>query len=260
MTRNGNGFGNGVHHGRPPGRVIGTAGGGLVGAGSTWAANAHVAKLGEDGEKATARILDPIALAPGGPTVIHDVRIPIPKFTANIDHIVVSGNTIHLIDAKSWAAGRYVRAPKFLGGKVYRDWKRFEPGEKQTMQMALEAMTRFMVSKNVRCTFATPIVVVWPTSTKKSLNMSFFSMTGANMINSARLAAFAKRYKKTANPAIVAALMSLVNGTADHNTPVPAFRPEVDPFAPAPDFSKDEFGVSVSDRRFPNQDPFNEEF
>lgn len=227
-----------------PGRVIGVAGGGLANA--SWAANEQVAKQGEVGEKATARILDPLALLPGGFTVIHDVRIPIPNFTANIDHIVVSGSTVCIIDAKSWKPGVYLRAPAFLGGHVYRDRKRFAPGEKKTMAMAHEAMARYLGQHGVTgVKFATPVVVVWPTSSRKPLRM-FFSMTGATMVTSTAFGKRARKHRKPARPDIVAAIMPLVNNLqrSDHTMASSSA-------VASPAFGVDEFGVAPSERTFP---------
>ena len=38
--------------------------------------------------------------------VLHDLRIPIPGFKANIDHAVVSGRSVLLIDSKMWKPRR----------------------------------------------------------------------------------------------------------------------------------------------------------
>lgn len=81
---------------------LGRAGGALDDAG--FAVNAGTAKAGQTGELLTARILDARA-ANHGFTVLHDLRIPRAK--ANIDHIVVAGNRVWVIDSKLWMPGLY---------------------------------------------------------------------------------------------------------------------------------------------------------
>ncbi|OOP59265.1 hypothetical protein BMF89_21285 [Arthrobacter sp. SRS-W-1-2016] len=39
--------------------------------------------------------------------VLHDLRIPLPGFKANIDHAIVSGKSVLLIDSKMWKPGFY---------------------------------------------------------------------------------------------------------------------------------------------------------
>lgn len=81
---------------------LGTAGGSLTDAG--FAANAGTARAGKTGEILTARILDAQAKTRGF-TVLHDLRIPRAK--ANIDHVVVAGNRVWVIDSKLWLPGLY---------------------------------------------------------------------------------------------------------------------------------------------------------
>lgn len=78
------------------------AAGGSVNAG--FSVNAATAKAGQEGERLTAKILDAQA-AQRGFTVLHDLRIPRSK--ANIDHIVVAGSIVWVIDSKLWLPGFY---------------------------------------------------------------------------------------------------------------------------------------------------------
>lgn len=85
----------------------GRAGGSLDDAG--FAANAQTAKAGQAGELLTARILNRQA-ADRGFTVLHDLRVP--RARANIDHVVVAGNRVWVIDSKLWLPGVYMTVPK----------------------------------------------------------------------------------------------------------------------------------------------------
>lgn len=66
-----------------PGQVIGKAAGSLTNS-KSWLDNVGTAKVGAVGERATAAVLNRLALSLGGPSVIHDLRIPIPGVKANI--------------------------------------------------------------------------------------------------------------------------------------------------------------------------------
>lgn len=192
---------------KPHGRVIGHAGGSLDHSSSAkWAKNAEVAAAGSKGEKLTAGVLDPIALQPGGPTVLHDVQIPIPNITANIDHIVVSGRTVTLIDAKLWKPGFYWTAPSWLGGKTRRGLSKFEPADKKTMAMAYDAITRYLNGTNA--TIAQPLVVIWPSSMHGKTSLWAMRMKGAKPIKPESLTR-RKVGHKSADEAIVGKLARL---------------------------------------------------
>ncbi|WP_248581563.1 nuclease-related domain-containing protein [Nocardioides sp. InS609-2] len=205
-------------------RIIGRAGAGLENA--AWAVNADVARIGKAGELRSAAVLDQHALPHDGVTVLHDLRIPIPGFTANIDHVVVVGSTVHLLDSKVWAPGTYWT----LAGVTRRGWKRVKHADKKTMEMAREALERYLAGRNVRAKFATPLLVVWPSSTRGSLSTRWMAPVGAKAIAGDQLASLAaRRFKarglwgaKPAEPNLVHALAQLV-------TALPVHRPAATP-------------------------------
>jgi len=224
--------------------VLGTAGGGL-GDASGWAANENVARMGQAGEVRMAAILDPLA-RPGGVTVLHDLRIPIPGFTANIDHVVVSGRTVLLIDSKMWKPGFYWT----VGGKTRRGWRRFAvtsrsgkpayPAETKTMSMAYDTITRYLHGRGINANITRPVVVVFSSSQRARLTVWMLQFPGARAMTGD---AFGRRArglvgKRGADPVIVAALAELLNngGSASRR---PDRRPpaqvphEADPFATA---------------------------
>src|SRR3954453_8392557 len=95
--------------------IYGTAAAGLNNA--AWARNQDVADIGAAGEKRTAQILDGFA---GKAAILHDLRIPIPGISANIDHVVVSGRRVLILDSKVWKPGIYWS----LGGANRRGFER----------------------------------------------------------------------------------------------------------------------------------------
>lgn len=137
-----------------PGSVIGKAGGSVAGA----AQFGQLGKVGAAGEARTGRLLAQLAGRGGGPTVIHDVRIPIPGFTANIDHVVVSGRNITLLDSKVWRAGFYWT----LGGVTRRGLELAPHCDKKTLQAGVGGIGRMLHAMGVRASFRRNVLVVWP--------------------------------------------------------------------------------------------------
>jgi hypothetical protein len=192
------------------GTVIGHAGGSLTGAGTTWAKNDAVARIGKTGEIRTAAILDPLTRQLGGPTVLHDLLIPIPGYTANIDHVLISGRTVHIIDAKVWKPGTYWT----VSGHTFRGLSRFAPADKRTMPMAVQAIAQNLRDRRIGANIALPLLVVWPSSQATPMRLWAMRSPGARVVTSAKFAAETLQLvgSKPADPAIVAALTGLVIG------------------------------------------------
>jgi len=195
---------------KPLGASYGIPGGSLH-AGAAWAVNDDVAAMGKSGEEATAAILVKHCLTPGGATVFHDLSVP--GSTANIDHLVVAGRTVWMVDAKRWKPGFYIK----LGARVYRfhhgdGVERFAPAEKSTMVMAGDRLTRWLAGRGIRFRFRPSTVVVWPSSQSVPLRMwAARSMPGARLVSPDQFSDLAsRRCRGTADPALVAALMPLV--------------------------------------------------
>lgn len=188
-----------------PGRSYGRAGGSLGGSAS-WAANADVAAVGRGGEVRTGQVLDAVAHRPGGPTVLHDLRIPISGINANIDHALVSGRTVYLIDTKVWRPAFYWT----LGGQTRRGLERFRPAEKKTMQLAYNGIAAYL--KNQRAVVATPVVVIWPSSRRGTLRTWALSIPGARPMIGPRFERWvaARARSRPADPAVVHALHQLL--------------------------------------------------
>lgn len=160
------------------GQFLGRAGRGLDDA--SWAANAAVAKIGQDAEVLTGRAL--LEFTALGPSVINDLRIPIPGFTANIDHVVVSGNRVLIIDSKAWAGGFYWTA----GGRTRRGGTLFPEADKKTLPTAVAALERYFRSQGVgEVHFERPLLAVWP---RQSANFLLYRPQGnARVTHGSRL-------------------------------------------------------------------------
>lgn len=204
----------------PCGEVYGNAGGSLDdfhkwGKGQDQGA----ADIGKTGEIKTAAYLDKLALKPGGPTVLHDLTIPLSRITANIDHVLVSGRNVLLIDAKVWKPGRYWT----LSGVNRRGFEKIPHTEKKTMSMASDAITGYLRNNGVNVTILHPLLVVWPSSRKADLNLRFLKVPGASVVHADKIGSrkgvlqVLNRTKMkpwasdTANPEVVALLAKLLN-------------------------------------------------
>lgn len=192
----------------PPGRVVGRAGFGLSVGDVSWAANDQVAAVGAAGEERTAIELGRIAARPGGPTVLHDLAIPIPGFTANIDHALVFGHRVVLIDTKKWKPGFYWT----VAGRTRRGLEAVPHADRKTMVMAREAIVRHLASRAPRAQVGTPLLLIWPSRTDPALRTWAMATPGAKALPAAKglkhLAS--RRYRTSADPSVVAALTSLV--------------------------------------------------
>lgn len=190
-------------------RILGIAGGGLKNA--TWAANKAVADIGAHGERLTADLLNDFARAEQGPTVLHDLRVPSERYTANIDHVMVVGSTVHIIDAKVWKPGFYWT----VGSLTFRGWRRFKPAEKKTMTMAQNLVRGYLANKGVTATVVTPRLVIWPSSKRTKLRTWALRIPGARSQSSDHFRRWSRRAFKggpraTADAAVVAALYELL--------------------------------------------------
>jgi hypothetical protein len=226
------------------GRIYGTPGGGLVKADWLAASAKGAAKIGRNGEIATATLLNKYAAMDGGVSVMHDLKVPSAKYKANIDHIVVSGRTVHVIDAKVWKPAFYWT----LGEKTRRGFERFEPAEKQTMVVITNALRAYFDQYGIKVDLPTPLLFVWPSSKNGSLSTRFLSVPGAEVIPGPKVEDVAERLftpgrsimgrglfsggkGRPADPQVIAALAPLVSGLATQaKSGVHAYSDQTDPW------------------------------
>jgi len=171
-----------------------------------WAHNRGAAASGSTGERRTERLLNELAVTPGGPTVLHDLRFPRLDRKANIDHVVVSGDTVTIIDSKLWRPGLYWS----FGGRTRRGLQPIPYADRSTLADARRAITAHLRQVD-RAIVAEPIMVVWP-SENAAIHVGLMRPGGARAISGERLARVARRRfgDGPGNEAIVERLMRLV--------------------------------------------------
>lgn len=187
------------------GRVYGTAGGSLTGSPS-WVSDAGAARNGAAGERRTAAVLARVA-AQTGVTVLHDLNVPAKGYTANIDHVVVSGRKVLVVDSKQWRPGFYWTA----GGRTRRGVEAFLPADKQTMGMIFDRLGRYLGGQ---ASLAVPLVVVWPSRADGDVSVWAARMRGARLVPAGRLEPAVRRFARAGaagDPAVVARLAALLN-------------------------------------------------
>ena len=204
---------------RTPGArwVFGTPGGGLENA--HWAANADVAAIGRKGELRTAEVLNALSCTDGA-AVLHDLRIPIPGMSANIDHIVVSGTRVLIVDTKVWRPGFFWT----IGQHTRRGVRAFPSADKQTMVMGAEAIERFLAGRHIDAKIVLPLVAVWPSSQHGRSHFWAMRFPGARVIRAETLARRVGKFVgKPANALLVATLAELLNNRPHRPEPPKVF-------------------------------------
>lgn len=174
------------------GTVLGSPGGSLQDA--SFAVSASAAQAGSRGEKLTADVLTALAYAPSGPTVLHDLSIPGAK--ANVDHAIVAGLKVLLLDSKLWKPGFYWTAP----WGSYRGLQRVSHVDSKTMPMAQNRFGEVLAGAKL----LRPALVVWP-SRDEGLSMWALRLNGTRHVLGSDLRRFLKREGmiKPADPDVV---------------------------------------------------------
>lgn len=204
--------------------VIGRPGAGLDAAG--WAASGTVAATGREGELKTGSVLDRLASS-HGPVVLHDLRIPAPGARANIDHAVVAGRAVWLIDSKHWAPGfvwgRARARHGRIGGRavtwgVRRGAEPFPAAAKLAGTWnpgrVAAVVSEYLAEQAAAVGTVRSLIVAWPTRYDARLSLWALSVPHARVIHGERFARVAGRTIGTdrAEPVIVRALARLVTG------------------------------------------------
>lgn len=135
-------------------------GGGSADKGGTWAKNDAVAKIGAAGERKVAKALAPYFSSPTSAALFHDLAVPGRR--ANIDHLIVSGRKVLLLDTKVWKAGFYFtffsRTFRWGKGKNGPRFKRLKHADKRTYLMLRADLEKYLAPLGARV--LTPAVVV----------------------------------------------------------------------------------------------------
>lgn len=176
----------------------GRAGTGLADS-TSWAVSATAAAQGAKYEEKTAIVLDRFA---DRAAILHDVIIP--GLKANIDHVVVSGNRVLLIDTKSWRPGFYWT----FGGKSRRGFDPVPHVDSKTMTIG---HTKFSSALR-RATLVRPVTVVWPSNQRKTMWLWALRLQGSRAIHAQQLERAVDKFigAAPADPAIVTSLVALL--------------------------------------------------
>ena len=180
--------------------IYGTAATGLQD--SSWAANENVARVGANGEKKSAALLDGFHLKAA---VMHDLRVPIKGFKANIDHVLVSGKNVFILDTKVWKPGFYWT----LGGTTRRGLEKVEHIDKDQSYLH-RALTKYL--EGTGAIVHTPVLVVWSSRTAETPSVWMVRVPGAKVTAGRKLVQMVKGFigRKPADGVIVHRLSALL--------------------------------------------------
>lgn len=189
----------------PP--VIGTPAASLR-ADASWARNETVAAMGMRGEQLTAAVLDRFACR-GGPTVAHDLRMPIVGSSANIDHALVTGRDVWLLDAKLWLPGVYWT----WHGQTRRGGMKIPHADGSVMSTSAKAIAQYLSRLGVKANVRPPLIVVWPSRKGSRASVLLYRPKDAIAVSGPSLRSKGRRLFSgaPADQRIVSALAGLLN-------------------------------------------------
>lgn len=139
--------------------------------GGAWAKNDSVARIGAAGERQVAKALEPYFSAPDTAALFHDLSVP--GRSANIDHLIVSGKDVLLVDSKVWASGFYFTVFSHTYRMRKKDGRlrleRVDHADKHTYEMLRHDLEKFLSPLGAK--ILTPAVVVVSNSGKVSVRL-----------------------------------------------------------------------------------------
>lgn len=157
---------------------------------------------GRAGELATAAVLNELQAARPGMAVLHSLRPP--KGGMDIDHVVVAGARVWVLDSKCWEPG-------FHWGRGGRH--RVGLREKAHYRTSAPRAARFLQSYLGRRTVVEePVLVVWPSSKRKPLWLWAWKPDKVSRVSGRRLRRLLERSVPTtpADPWVVERLRRLL--------------------------------------------------
>lgn len=160
--------------------TFGVAGSGLQN--QNFALNSGTASVGARFESRTAKILNEFS---NKCAVLHDVRIPLPGVKANIDHIVLSGTQMLLIDTKAWSKGFYWTAPKLGTFHGIRPANHID----KSLSMAHKAFSDLLPPEG---TVPKPVIAVW--GSDGDVTVKAVRVEGSTVINAHDLRKVVSRF------------------------------------------------------------------
>lgn len=190
-------------------RIIGKTGGSLAGLEGDFGKDR--VKTGLAGERATVKSLNRVYGASDDVWLFTDLRIPGKKLngqSGNIDHVILRGNNVVVIDSKKWKAGFYYT----VAGTSFRaPLHRAKHCDKATVSLAVDRLRKFLPKSAV----VSGLIVVHPANPAASANVTFLRPPGgiaAVQADTERCTRLLKRLvgeRNLPNPELTAALNRL---------------------------------------------------
>jgi hypothetical protein len=158
--------------------------------------------VGHAGELATAAVLAEYEAGHPEVAVLHSLRLP--RRSVDIDHVVVAGARVWVLDSKCWAPGFH-----WGWGGRHRAGIRERADYRSSAPMAAHFLKRYLGS---RTSVEVPVVVVWPSSGRGALRLWAWRPNGLSRVSGKQLRRFLERsvVPARADPWIVARLEGLL--------------------------------------------------
>lgn len=156
--------------------LYGRAATGLTGD-TSWAVSAGAASAGAKAEQATEKILSEFITKAA---VMHDLRVPIPNFKANIDHVIVTGKTVIILDTKNWQPGFYWT---FRG--VNRRGFTKVPHTGKDQSYITKSVETYLAGTGAKV--KQPVLIVWPSRRNEKISLWMLRTPGASLIEATGL-------------------------------------------------------------------------
>lgn len=169
---------------------------------TSWAVNEAVARMGAKGEKKSEALLNRFGETAA---VMHDLRLPIPGFKANIDHIIVSGKRVLILDSKMWKPGFYWT---FSG--TNRRGREKVPHTAKDQGYIQRAVISHLAGTGAEV--GVPKLAVWPSREGQKLSLWLLRVPGAGVIAGTALAGVVGKFigRRPADDQIVKRLATLL--------------------------------------------------
>lgn len=169
---------------------------------TSWAVNEAVAKMGAKGERKSEEILNRFGETAA---VMHDLRLPIPGFKSNIDHVIVSGKRVLILDSKMWKPGFYWT----LSGTNRRGLEKV-PHTAKDQGYIQRAIISHLAGTGAEA--GVPKLAVWSSREGQKVSLWLLRVPGANVISGAALARTVSKFigRKPADERIVERLATLL--------------------------------------------------
>lgn len=179
------------------GYVLGTPGGSVTDLGTDAAA------IGRDGEEMIGQEISQIAYS-SERVVLHDLDVPARGMKANIDHLVLGGDVVLIVDSKVWRKGFYWT----IGGNSYRGLTAQPHLDKPTLRVIQEKVADFLPGLLIR----RPLIAVRTRTGEGHVHTGLLKVPGADVVSASSLARRVESLVPNAppNPEAAAKLARLV--------------------------------------------------